>query len=746
MNRLRPLLVALISVTLISLELAWTRVFSAEFFYSFAFLVLSLAVLGLGLGALAVRLAPALDREAALPWLLIATAALAAAGPPLAFRVGVDYTQLFHSWAMAGRFLLTALILGSAYFCGGAALTALFKRGHADLPRLYMADLLGAGAGVILAVVVMNTLGTTVAVFWCGLPVLAAAALTLPRRAKALALVVLAAMALLGSRADTLLRADRQERAPVSYVHWDAMAKIKIYEFSDDHRGIEIDNAANSPVQRFDGDYSLPDTAGAMFGIDVRHLIERFDDCTFLSLGAGGGGDVLQALLYGATEVHAVEVVPHINHLLTDGFLADFSGNIYHDPRVVVATEDARSYVRRHPGRFDIIYSLSSNSFAALASGSFAMAENYLFTREAFGDYWLALTDDGFLSMEHQFYMPRLVTEVIEALTDLGVERPGDHFAVYDLPQMRRKLLLLSKRPLTDEIRRTAYWPLTAERAESIRLLYPTDADDDNIYRRIVDEGWRAVAPDVPVDISPCDDNRPYAAQLGLWRNFAWNGLAKVSPYEFQGFPLAKLLVVVVLVLVTVVFLPLNLLPYLRGGPNLRPAAWLYFFALGMAFMMVEVVLIQQYTLLVGPSVYSLITVLTTLLLCSGLGSRFSASFPDGAPFLAIAVWLAADIVAFPAVAAAGGGLPPTARLALAALLIAPLGFFMGMPFPKGGRRVGALIDWGFAVNGTASVIGSTLIVLVAFVAGFRVALGLSGLVYLAAWGLLARRSAWSVV
>ena len=65
------------------------------------------------------------------------------------------------------------------------------------------------------------------------------------------------------------------------------------------------------------------------------------------------------------------------------------------------------------------------------------------------------------------------------------------------------------------------------------------------------------------------------------------------------------------------------------------------------------------------------------------------------------------------------------------------------MPFPKGGRRVGELIDWGFAVNGTASVIGSTSIILVAFVAGFRVALMLGGLVYLMAWVLLNRRSAW---
>ena len=56
-----------------------------------------------------------------------------------------------------------------------------------------------------------------------------------------------------------------------------------------------------------------------------------------------------------------------------------------------VVTEDARTYVRRHRGAFDVIYSLSSNTWAALGSGAFALAENYLFTTEAFQDYWRAL-------------------------------------------------------------------------------------------------------------------------------------------------------------------------------------------------------------------------------------------------------------------------------------------------------------------------------------------------------------------
>ena len=186
-------------------------------------------------------------------------------------------------------------------------------------------------------------------------------------------------------RAASLLEAPREERAPVIYKHWDAMAKVKVFDFGGAYRGINIDNVANSPLIPFDGNFEDPELEEAEWGIDVSYLIGLFDHCTFLSLGAGGGGDVLQALVEGAAEVHAVEVNPHINRMLLDGdpggyleppimnvrvpegrepppvpVLRDeegelitsdrYSGHIYRDPRVRVVSEDARTYVRRHAG------------------------------------------------------------------------------------------------------------------------------------------------------------------------------------------------------------------------------------------------------------------------------------------------------------------------------------------------------------------------------------------------------------
>ena len=761
------LVVAFLSITLLALELVWTRLFSAEFFYTYAFLALSLAILGLGLGALAVRLFPRLGGEGALAPTLFLVGLAALAGPPLVFRLGIEFSKLASGWTMVGKFVLLLLLLGSTFFFGGMALAGLFRRNVAHMPRLYAADLVGAGAGVVLAVLCMNGLGTPAAAVWAGLPVAIAAWLAARGWQRVLPLVLLALLILANGRAPGLLEVQREERAPVVYKHWDAMAKVKLYAFPGGYRGMNVDNVANSPVYPFDGDWDgLRETIGPQgWDIDVRYLVAQFDSCTFLSLGAGGGGDVMQALEKGATTVHAVEVNPHLNRMMLVGdpggyivhdstvvdstgrliTCAELSGFLYRDPRVRVVSEDARTYVRRHPGTFDVIFSLSSNTWAALGSGSFALAENYLFTTEAFEDYWQALSPDGFMSMEHQVYMPRLVSEVIDALTRLGVPNPRDHFAVYNLPKLRRNLLLLSKRPLTDEIRRNAYKAMADERYDFIQPLYPApDSLQDNLIHRIVTNGWRAEADSARIDISPSTDDRPFVAQMGLWRNLDRSKLGEIGNYaEFRGFPLSKLVLLSILAVVFVLMIPVLLVPYFVSRQKLPAAGWLYFFLIGVAFMSVEVVLIQRYTLFIGASSYSIATILVALLVAAGIGSRVSERVGGRAVFAGIVLWLLLEAFVLRSLTGALAGLPMLPRAVVAAVLVFPLGFFMGMPFPKGALRVGEAVDWGFAVNGVASVLGGTAVVLAALTWGFTVTLVLAALLYVSAGALLGWRRAW---
>ncbi|MGE5498793.1 MAG: hypothetical protein ACM3Q2_12010, partial [Syntrophothermus sp.] len=739
MKKNNYLTISMLSVSLITLELAWTRIFSAEFFYTFAFLILSLAIMGLGLGALALRMLPFL-RKVNLGLLLTATGAAVLAGPPLVFMLKLDFTLLLKGGEMVWKLIAAISLLSSSYFLGGICLARLFRENHKNMPKLYMADLAGSGAGVVLALILMNWFGTPAATYLSSAFIFTAAFLESTRVLKVIPLLLTGVMAFLAYNGGSYLENKIKERAPVIYKHWDAVSKIKVYKFSEQDYGINIDNAANTPVRKFDGNFNKPDSLKEGFSIDVTNLIKRFDKCTFLSLGAGGGQDVLMALQAGASEVHAVEVNPHINELMTTGFLSDFSGRIYHDPRVKVVTADARSYIRGFNGKFDVIYSLSSNSFAALASGAFALAENYLFTTEAFSDYWNALSPDGFMMVEHQFYVPRLVSELKNALKAENVTDANKHFAVYDLPKMKRKMILISKKPLTDEIIANAFGKLPPEAHNFPVLLYP-NGKSENMISQIVNGGWEQLSGKSPVDISPCTDNKPFVAQLGMWKNLKTDKLEKLSPFEFTGFPLSKIIMVIVIAIVLLIIIPLNFIPYVKKGEKLKAVPWLYFFSIGMAFMMVEVILIQKYALFIGSPVYSIATILLALLLSSGIGSRFAESFKTRTVFSAIAVWILADIFIFTHLLNALSSIPLLFRIIITILLVSPLGFFMGMPFPKGALKVGELIDWGFAVNGAGSVLGSTLIVLISISYGFNIALIAALLMYLAAFGLMSMKA-----
>lgn len=780
----RYLIVGFSSLTLIPLELAWTRIFSAEFFYTFAFLVLSTAILGLGLGALAVRMFSRLYDDRLLGIYLTLAGVAVILSPIAAFRLGIDFTVLFSSLIMIGKLVLMVLLLMSGFLFIGMALALVFRRHHRDMPRLYMSDLLGAGIGVLLAIWLMNLFETPVAAFLIALPVLLAAFLASRGWLKAAPVVCGCLIVVFAPGANGLFEKEVEERAPVIYRHWDAMAKVKVYDFGAGYRGLNIDNVANSPVHQFDGNWEDMDSGETEWGINVSHLIQQFDSCVFLSLGAGGGSDVLQALAEGATEVHAVEINPHINHMMTRGdpggylqsnsefvvgvdadtvadgelaatpdsvfdsdqdgviSLAEFSGHIYDDPRVKVITEDGRAYVRRFHNRFDIIYSLSSNTWAALASGSFALAENYLFTTEAFIDYWNALTERGFLMMEHQVYMPRLVSEVVQTLDRLHVANPHEHFVVYDLPQMRRNVILLSKQPLSHEIYSKALGKLSDEKYDRIHTLFPpaNDSIESNLINQLVLKGWRNLTDSATIDISPVTDDRPFVAQMGLWRNVTGERMQKLSRYaEFSGFPLSSLILLILLGIIVVFIIPLTLLPCLRSGPKLTPASWLYFFTIGVAFMAVEIILIQRYALLIGSSLHSLVTVLVVLLIASAVGSRAANRVSTSFSFSFLIGWLVFEAFFYPALVSIMGGEALWLRMAATAVLIAPLGFLMGMPFPKGALKVGSLIDWGFAVNGAASVLGSVLVLLTVFSWGFRVGLLLAAGCYLVAFFLLQR-------
>lgn len=731
---------ALLSMSLIAMETVWTRIFSAAYFYTFAFLIISLSMLGMGLGALTLHNCKKLQNTRYLPVIMWLTGLFMATGPLLVAQLNLNFSTLLSTWLMPLKLITAIILLSAPYFTGGMAIALIFRNHSQRISTIYFADLGGAALGVIAAVFMMNYFETDRAATLIGIPSFIAALLLSRRYLKIIPALLIVFTLIISQTLTQHITPQKTDSAPVIYSHWDAMSKIKIFQYDENYYGINIDNAANTTVYHFDGNWNRPDSLRFGFGINLSDLIHRFPSCTFLSLGAGGGTDVLQALQEGATEIHAVEVNQHINQLMTTGMLNDFSGNIYHDPRVKVITDDARAYVRNFHNKFDIIFSLSSNSFAALASGSFALAENYLFTTEAFEDYYSALSENGYLVMEHQFYLPRIATMAMEALKREGIARPQDHLAIYSLPGMRRQMLLMGKSPLNRENIQNTFGELTAENFNNIHLLYPAaDSLQNNTIQQIITHGWQNTQQHTAIDLSPCTDNQPFCAQLGRWDNLSLSGNKKLLPYEFYGFPLSLLIIGFILLVIILLVIPLCLIPYFSKRHHLPANLWLYFFTIGLAYISIEVMLMQHYTRFIGPSSYTFMTILFTLLLGSGAGSLTHRHFSKNGAFTGIIVLLLINTFLSAPLFSLATTLPMTGRIILTVIMLLPLGYFMGMPFPKGIEKAGEQSDWAFAVNGAAAVAGSATIMLIAFNFGFTIALFIATVCYAGAWLLLRR-------
>jgi hypothetical protein len=181
-----------------------------------------------------------------------------------------------------------------------------------------------------------------------------------------------------------------------------------------------------------------------------------------------------------------------------------------------------------------------------------------------------------------------------------------------------------------------------------------------------------------------------------------------------------------------------------------------YFLLLGLAFLFVEMAFIQKFILFLSHPLYSVAVVLSGFLLFAGLGSGASAwlarhlprrgASPVTVAVAAIIVLALVYVLALPAVFARFMGLPDAARIALSLALIAPLAFFMGMPFPLGLKRLAELapgfVPWAWGINGFASVVSAVLATLLAIEFGFNAVILLALVLYaVAAWNEALSRS-----
>lgn len=789
--------VILTSLSVLTLEIALTRIFSVSLWYHLAFMIISTALLGFGAsGALLAVWRNALkgDIERKLAWYAIGFSLSLLLSFALMVRIPLDPLAPINPTTanrtvallqLAGYMLLYYVLIVLPFVFAGLTLgTALSARARA-ISSLYFADLIGAGLGclaVVLAlyrlpgqsVVVLAAVGSALAgisFLWGDRPIPSVASVAgrlLPLSQRALGIlslliyVSLLVLLILPWAEDLFqlyippskplhLAYDTSSGVTLEYTGWNPFSRIDVmgspemgglaWGLSGAFQGktvpqkfVTVDAAAITPINRWTGNLEEVAFVNYTPASLAYRLVER---PKVLIIGPGGGIDVLTALYNGARHITAVEINPLIvNELMRDRY-RDYSGGLYTDyDQVEVHVAEGRNFVARSREQYDVIQFSQVDTWAAASSGAYSLSENYLYTLEAFHDYMDHLTPNGILTVGRWYLEPpaqamRLVTIGATALMQRGVADPADHFIVVRAGDTSTLLMKMS--------------PFTAEEVQRMRaiieplyfsfLYAPGISDADPRFVAFFQaQDKRQFYHSYPLDVTPTTDDRPF-----FFENYGWT--------NFGTFRSGKLTLTILLVQALLLASLLILWPlwrYRRTGLSARGARrfLIYFAALGVGFIFIELGLMQRFILFLGHPTYSLSVVLFSLLTFSGIGSfasrRWGESPREGQrlviPLLALLVLL--YIFVLPPLFRAWLAWPLVGRIAVSIALLAPLGLLMGMPFPLGIRLVDRtnqlLIPWAWGVNGFASVVGSVLSIMLAQSYGFGVVMGLALLIYLA--------------
>jgi Spermine/spermidine synthase domain len=768
-DRKLGLALGLLSFVILSYQVTQVRVFAYALNPLLVYSAISITMLGFGGASTALALSPRLRALPLRPALAASCIAVAISGLIANILFAATSASMTPQSDVLGAVTLRQFgviaLCTLPYVFGGLVVALMLSRRVEGVGRLYFFNLVGSGIGCFAVSFLLNPLGAERLI----LALLATAALVgallaggaAPRLRMGGYLVSIAFVASM-PWAETLLPlepdstdqhaviADAYRRAgraePVrDYASWDPVARVEIHSWPGEYallphpvpfKFLTQDGGAGTLLVGFDVDPLRGDNMfrGGATGLPF-HLRPGSD---VLIIGVGGTGDVKAAQHFGAKHITAVEINASTVHAMTHTF-GDFLGHPLTQPNVDVVVGDGRSYVRRTDKRFDVISIPGVDTFTLQSSGSFVFAEEYLYTREAFGDYLRALRPDGLLSILRFAHEPiRLTLLGSRALADLGVERPDKHVVVLDKGTL--KLTLIKRSPWTpaelerlDRIveespRRLSGLSLfvmdTFFKPGALEYLYaPHKPNAHPLYGAIMKKVGEGTFPAITL---PTDD-RPYYFSAE-WVKF-FRGVPTAKPVQDMLGGYARFMGIVIALSLLAIALPVLVMR--RGGHGVRRTfgTVVYFFALGFCFMFLEIGLIQKTTIVVEHPAYSVAVVLAGLLISSGIGSlsseRLGWTVGKNVAVAAVAIAVIGTTYAFTldGIFHAMLGLPFVARMLGVALVIAPLGIAMGMLFPSGlralGKDAGGLVPWAIAANGLASVIGSVLSLPFAVMFGF---------------------------
>ena len=782
--------IALISAAALAYEILLMRLFSIIQWHHFAYMMISLALLGYGASgtflALSRRWLKGRFRAA-----YLVNAVMFGISALVCFQLAqaVPFNALEVLWdpQQPLRLMLIFSLLFIPFFCAANCICLSFSEFSAQLHRVYSFDLVGAGVGALAivgllfivlpgtALKAVSALGIfSAAVAWweCEMrprwPVLVlllgAGTVLLPVTNFSLQVSEFKGLSQtlrvldveqIDQRSSPLGLLTTVKSPAIPFRHAPGLS-LNTPGLVPEQLGLFTDADNLSVLTRFDGDLKKLSYLDYLSSALPYYLLEKPD---VLVLGAGGGSDVLQALYHRASHIDAVELNLQVVDLVNREF-ADFTGALYDLPGVTVYNTEARGFVAARRARYNLIQVALMDSFSASSAGLYALSENYLYTVEAFAQYLQHLEPGGILSITRWIKMPprdglKIFATVVEVLEQAGVTDSGRHLAM--IRSWNTSTLLVKNEAFTGgDINNLKAF--CRERWFDV-IYYPGITRDEANHYNQMPEPWffegasHLLGParvefldDYKFNIHPATDDRPYFSHFLKWRTLpellALKGRGSMPMLEWGYLILIATLILALLASFLLVLLPLWL--QRRKDDQASGLRWrflVYFPAIGVAFMFIEIAFIQKFILFLHHPLYAVSVVLCSFLVFAGLGSLMSVRWRDRVSLFSIAVGIGMFSVFYvlllPGLFDWLIQLPTLIKIPISALLIAPLAFLMGMPYPLGmslvSEKLPSWIPWAWGVNGCASVVSAILATLFAIHLGFVFVVLVAVILYLLA-------------
>ena len=722
------------------------------------------------------------------------------------FPVGVTYILNIFTVQSIVFLLISYSIIMVPFLFVGFIVTYLFSTNITEGHRLYFFDLLGAGIGAGLFSFLIMALGVFRSIILIALIVLFLSLWLYFPRIKASVLILIFSLCAFSSffipeikdyKIDPAkewawfpARYDENKFNKRSYEtlisSWSALGRTDIFRFLnkevieqlhvDTNNFFEIDLHPRPEALAVSADllsstpvFKLSPEGLTEHGSQVQ-LFSQVRETPYLLLkepkvvviGAGGGVDLFIAQTHNAKEIIGAEINPGTHQELSPGGrLYDYSGRVYTKGNTRILNVDGRHLVKTlKPKEFDLIVLGLVDSFTGLSIGAYTYAESYLYTKEAFIDYLNILQNDGMVIILRWAFPQypredlRLFAIALESLTATGVATPWDHVIVGN--HRGQSVTLIKKSPFSIQERRTINVYL--ERNDTT-ILYPSftsgTVEPERTYfdlyaKKFKDKSLEFFEKEYPYDVSVVTDDKPFFYKDSRWKDL-FSGQPTFTQHLGTVVFLTQALVLIEAIVFIVLFIILPLFFYKRSSLAGLPARTtfpfiLYFSCLGFGFMLIEISLMQRFTLLLGSPINSIAITLAVLLMATGIGSfllnDWQELFKDkkrtvavaGAAlliFLMILQWLG------PAIIGGGMAFPLPVRIILASVILLPIGICLGVFFPSGliltGKKYQDTIAWAWGINCGFSVLGSMLAITLAQFFGFNFVLMLASVIYILA-------------